>query len=71
MDFAGLCDICGKLTVKHTCPLCGAKVCPACFDYRGNVCKNCAGGRKIEAPPAENSVLEEIEDDDGIEDLFK
>ncbi len=71
MEVAGMCDICWKLMVKFTCPLCGAKVCPVCYDYNGKVCKNCAGGRKAEDSPVVGSTLEEVDDEDGIEDLFK
>jgi len=71
VEVAGMCDICGKLLVKHTCPLCGAKVCLVCYDQKGKVCKNCAGGRKMESAPAKEPVLEEPEEDGGIDDLFK
>ena len=71
MEVAGMCDICGKLLVKFACSLCGAKVCPACYDYNGKACKNCAGGKKADAPPSAGSVLEEVDDEDGIGELFK
>ncbi|MFH0817707.1 MAG: hypothetical protein V1909_03670 [Candidatus Micrarchaeota archaeon] len=71
MEVSGFCDICGKLLVQHSCSLCGARVCPVCYDSKGKCCKNCAGGRKAEAGPAEDAGLEEVEDDDEIEDLFK
>lgn len=48
MQVEAWCDLCGKLPVSHTCPLCGAKVCMACLDQKGRVCKNCAAGRKRE-----------------------
>ncbi|MFH1447809.1 MAG: orotate phosphoribosyltransferase [Candidatus Micrarchaeota archaeon] len=47
MEVAGLCDVCGKLTPMFSCSLCGARVCPACFDLNNRVCKNCEKGRKL------------------------
>jgi len=71
MQTSGFCDICGKLLVQHSCSLCGARVCPACYDDRGKCCKNCAGGKKTDEPLVVDVALEEVEDDDEIEDLFK
>jgi hypothetical protein len=41
-----LCDICGKRLAKHTCRLCGRRVCNEDFDEKLGICKSCKLGRK-------------------------
>lgn len=46
MEIIGLCQICGKTSVLHTCILCGSNVCIDCFDIEHGVCINCKTGVK-------------------------
>ncbi len=47
-DVAGLCDICGKLA-RHTCKLCGKRVCSTHYDSKSGLCTSCKSGRHIKA----------------------
>ncbi|RLI95802.1 MAG: hypothetical protein DRO92_01035 [Candidatus Altiarchaeales archaeon] len=43
----GLCDICKKVAILYTCPLCGRRVCSEHFDIRRGVCVECIRGRYL------------------------
>ena len=42
----GLCDICGGIA-RHTCRLCGKRVCGDHYDKGLGLCTSCKGGRRI------------------------
>ncbi len=42
----GICDICGRVAVLQTCPLCGKRVCELCI--KEGVCKVCLRGKFYE-----------------------
>ncbi len=37
----GLCYICGKAGILHTCRICGKNVCGEHFDFSTGLCMNC------------------------------
>jgi hypothetical protein len=44
----GLCDICGAESMNlRTCWLCGARVCPNCFNSHVGLCRKCERGRRM------------------------
>ncbi|MFI5412263.1 MAG: hypothetical protein ACHQX1_00010 [Candidatus Micrarchaeales archaeon] len=44
-DISTLCDICGKIA-KHTCKLCGKRVCDAHYDEKNKICTSCKKGMR-------------------------
>ena len=42
MSVSGLCEICQRPNVDHTCDRCGKLVCDRHFDERSGVCSECA-----------------------------
>jgi len=44
----GLCDICGRVDILQTCPLCGRRVCSEHFNEVKGVCTQCLRGMKYE-----------------------
>ncbi|RLJ01916.1 MAG: orotate phosphoribosyltransferase [Candidatus Aenigmatarchaeota archaeon] len=42
MEREGICSICGKPGVMHSCKLCGRLVCSECYDFKRGLCKICA-----------------------------
>jgi len=41
MSLSGLCEICQRPTVEHTCDRCGNLVCDRHFEQRLGVCAEC------------------------------
>ncbi|MEA1925038.1 MAG: hypothetical protein U9M95_04135 [Candidatus Altiarchaeota archaeon] len=44
----GLCDICGRVDIIRTCPLCGRRVCSEHFNKEKGICIQCLRGRRYE-----------------------
>lgn len=45
MEVAGLCSVCGKGAIIHTCKFCGAQVCDTHYDVFWGICNPCRSGR--------------------------
>ncbi len=67
MDSMGICDICGKPDSLYTCKLCGRRVCREHITV-GGVCKQCAGGRSIQAD--EKRVKDRVLKEKGLDADF-
>jgi len=42
MEKEGICQLCGKPDIMHTCLACGTLVCPNCYISEKKMCKICA-----------------------------
>ncbi|MCD6274428.1 MAG: orotate phosphoribosyltransferase [Candidatus Aenigmarchaeota archaeon] len=42
MKIKGICQICGKTGIMHSCSLCGRLVCSDCYDSKKSLCRICA-----------------------------
>lgn len=49
MKEKGFCSICWKVDNVTSCILCGRNVCLDCMDKASGVCKQCKGGRRLDA----------------------
>lgn len=38
----GICSACGETGTMYTCKICGANVCPRCYDASLGMCKKCS-----------------------------
>jgi hypothetical protein len=47
-DVIVLCDICGKIS-RHTCRMCGKRVCDEHYDLNLHICTSCKAGRNVSA----------------------
>ncbi|KAA0002587.1 MAG: orotate phosphoribosyltransferase [Thermoplasmata archaeon] len=54
MEVMGICAICGKPGIMHTCGLCGRNVCSEHFDAAHSICAECRAKinkQKWDIPP--------------------
>lgn len=46
MKVTGLCAVCGRPGILHTCSICGTTVCERHIDHGSGVCVRCRSGRQ-------------------------
>jgi len=55
MEVAGLCSVCGKGAIMHTCKFCGTQVCSEHYDAFWGICLSCRTGRLRSLPTTKTS----------------
>lgn len=61
MSVTGLCDVCGRENIDHTCDRCGSLVCEKHYEPSVGYCVECAGEVGVSDPASSDHRPDETD----------